>query len=146
MVEWEAERNTTILGIQMCILTHSQIVSEPVRPTMACHQDLLILARHSKQPTQRVMTPPMQTPGPSNGEPRPIPQGPSTTTHLGPKPVGTLRAGAFLSSLRALAGSKQRLWFAWLAPMSEDCNSLRRCDVSQLPAFLWRMLPRDVRT
>ena len=39
----------------------------------------------------RVMT--LQTPGPSNGEPGPIPQAPSTTTtHLeSPKTVGTLR-------------------------------------------------------
>ena len=40
----------------------------------------------------RVMTPPMHTPGPSNGEPRPIPQGPLRTTRFeGPKTIGTLR-------------------------------------------------------
>ena len=38
----------------------------------------------------------MQTPGPSNGEPQPICQGPSTTTYLeGPKTVGTLRVFVF---------------------------------------------------
>ena len=42
--------------------------------------------------TPRVMTPPMHTPGPSNAEPRPIPQGPLKTTRFeGPKTIETLR-------------------------------------------------------
>ena len=48
-----------------------------------------------KNGTLRVVTP-MHTPGPSNAEPRPIPQGPLKITGFeGPKTIETLRADSF---------------------------------------------------
>ena len=68
-----------------------RVVIEEV--SAACNINALVVLFRLLSNTLRVMTPPTQTPGPSNGEPRPIPHGPSKTTHLeGPKTVGTFRA------------------------------------------------------